>query len=129
MRLCRQVTQKDLAADWTMTHELVHTALASLPEDQQWMEGGVATYIEPIAARTGRRVIRQSSVARHGAWHASWRTGAGGPRLGSNSQMGRTYWGEPYFCLVADVTIRRQTHNRKGLQDALRATGANGSTI
>jgi hypothetical protein len=31
--------------------------------------------------------------------------------------------------LVADVTNRRQTHNRKGLQDALRATGANGSTI
>ncbi len=31
--------------------------------------------------------------------------------------------------MVADVTIRRQTHNRKGLQDALRATGANGSTI
>lgn len=30
---------------------------------------------------------------------------------------------------MADVTIRRQTHNRKGLQDALRATGANGSTI
>jgi hypothetical protein len=129
MRLGRQVTQKDLAADWTMTHELVHTALASLPEDQQWMEEGVATYIEPIAARTGRGVIRQSSVARHGAWHASWRTGAGGPRLGSNSQLGRTYWGGALFCLVADVTIRRQTHNRKGLQDALRATGANGSTI
>jgi hypothetical protein len=32
-----------------MTHELVHTALASLPDDRRWMEEGNATYIEPIA--------------------------------------------------------------------------------
>ena len=33
------------------------------------------------------------------------------------------------FCLVADVTIRQQTGNRKGLQDALRAIVAAGGTI
>jgi hypothetical protein len=33
---------------------------------------------------------------------------------------GRTYWGGALFCLAADVRIREQTHNRKGLQDALR---------
>src|SRR2546429_6418352 len=34
---------------------------------------------------------------------------------------GRTYWGGAMFCLLADVEIRTQTHNRFGLQDALRA--------
>jgi hypothetical protein len=33
------------------------------------------------------------------------------------------------FCLVADVEIRQQTHNRLGLQDALRAIVAAGGTI
>jgi predicted metalloprotease with PDZ domain len=33
---------------------------------------------------------------------------------------GRTYWGGALFCFVADVEIRRQTQNKKGLQDALR---------
>jgi hypothetical protein len=33
------------------------------------------------------------------------------------------------FCLVADVKIRETTHNRKGLQDALHAIAASGSTI
>jgi hypothetical protein len=65
MRLGRQVTQKDLAANLTMTHELVHTALASLPEDQQWMEGGAATYIEPIArAQVGDLSAGSNSPAR-----------------------------------------------------------------
>jgi len=34
---------------------------------------------------------------------------------------GRTYWGGAMFCLLADVEIRRQSHQRFGLQDALRA--------
>ena len=42
---------------------------------------------------------------------------------------GRTYWGGAMFCLVADVQIRQQTHNRLGLQDALRAIVAAGGTI
>jgi hypothetical protein len=42
---------------------------------------------------------------------------------------GRTYWGGAMFCLVADVEIRQQTHNRLGLQDALRAIMVAGGTI
>jgi predicted metalloprotease with PDZ domain len=42
---------------------------------------------------------------------------------------GRTYWGGALFCLVADVQVRRETGNRKGLQDALRAIVAEGGTI
>jgi hypothetical protein len=33
---------------------------------------------------------------------------------------GRTYWGGALFCLLADVEIRRQTNNVKGLEHALR---------
>ena len=33
------------------------------------------------------------------------------------------------FCLVADVSIRKETGNRKGLQDALRAIVAEGGSI
>src|SRR5205807_8637149 len=42
---------------------------------------------------------------------------------------GRTYWGGALFCLVADVRIREKTHNRKGLQDALRAIRNSGGNI
>jgi hypothetical protein len=31
------------------------------------------------------------------------------------------YWGGAIFCLLADLETRRQTHNRKGLQDAFRS--------
>ena len=31
-----------------------------------------------------------------------------------------TYWGGALFCFMADVRIREQTNNKKGLQDALR---------
>jgi predicted metalloprotease with PDZ domain len=42
---------------------------------------------------------------------------------------GRTYWGGAMFCLVADVHVRQQTHNQKGLQDALRGILAAGGNI
>ena len=42
---------------------------------------------------------------------------------------GRTYWGGAMFCLVADVRVRQQTHNQKGLQDALRGILAAGGNI
>jgi hypothetical protein len=42
---------------------------------------------------------------------------------------GRTYWGGALFCLIADVEIRKETGDRKGLEDALRAIVAAGGTI
>jgi len=41
--------------------------------------------------------------------------------LDQTHNWARTYWGGAMFCLLADVDIRRATHNRYGLQDALRA--------
>ena len=48
-RIGQHTTQEDLNDDWMMTHELDHLAFPSLPDDQHWMEEGLATYVEPIA--------------------------------------------------------------------------------
>lgn len=49
--------------------------------------------------------------------------------LDQTHTWGRTYWGGAQFCLLADVTIRQQTKNRKGLQDVLRGIVDAGGTI
>jgi hypothetical protein len=54
---------------------------------------------------------------------------SGDQGLDRTHTWGRTYWGGAMFCVVADVAIRRQTQNRKGLEDALRAIVAAGGTI
>ena len=129
IRLGQHTTERDLAEDWTMTHELTHMAFPSLPEDQHWMEEGLATYVEPIArVQAGELQARQV-----------WRDMMDGMPKGQPSQgdqgmdrthtWGRTYWGGALFCLVADVEIRKQTSNRKSLQDALRAIVSSGGAI
>lgn len=128
-RIGQHTTQEDLKDDWMMTHELDHMAFPSLPDDQHWMEEGLATYVEPIArVETGELKPQQ-------IWHDMVRDmGKGEPAEGDQGlnhthTWGRTYWGGAMFCLVADVEIRRQTGNKKGLQDALRAIVVDGGTI
>lgn len=127
--LGQHITAEELTDDWTITHELVHTAFPSLPDDQHWMEEGLATYIEPIArVQAGELPAKQI-----------WRDMLDGmpkgePQPGDEGidrthTWGRTYWGGALFCLVADVQIRVATANRKGLQHALRAVVAAGGTI
>jgi len=129
LRVGEHTTPEDLRDDWTTTHELVHLAFPTLPDDQHWMEEGLATYIEPLA-----RVMTGELTARR-VWHDMARDmhqgepGAGDQGLDRTHTWGRTYWGGALFCLVADVAIRRQTHNRKGLRDAMRAIVEHGGTI
>ena len=129
MRLGRHVTEQALVNDWTMTHEFVHMALSSLPDKQSWMEEGLATYVEPIARAQAGQV-----TARHVWADAILDMSQGQPRPGDlgldqTRTWGRTYWGGAMFCLVADIQIRKQTEDRQGLQDALRAIVAAGGTI
>jgi len=125
----QHATQQDLKDDWMMTHELVHTAFPSLPDDQHWMEEGLATYVEPLA-----RVMTGELTAQK-VWDDMVRDiHQGQPQPGDQGldrthTWGRTYWGGALFCLVADVEIRRATSNRKGLRDALRAIVEHGGTI
>jgi hypothetical protein len=129
MSLGRDVSRGDLETDWTMTHELVHMAIASLADDHHWLEEGLATYVEPIArAQDGQlpaTKVWESMVS--GMVEGEPRRGDRG--LDKTHTWGRTYWGGAMFCLVADVEIRRATANRKGLQDALRAIVEEGATI
>jgi hypothetical protein len=129
MRLGSDVTKSDLDADWTMTHELVHMALSSLPDESHWLEEGIATYVEPIArAQAGQLPVRQVWEGEiHGMPEGEPARGDRG--LNQTHSWGRTYWGGAMFCLVADVEIRKATQNRKGLQDDLRAIVASGATI
>jgi hypothetical protein len=129
IRLGQHTAQQELAADWTITHELVHTAFPTLPDDQHWMEEGLATYIEPVArVQAGELPAKQIwSDMLDGMRKGEPEPGDQG--LDRTHTWGRTYWGGALFCLVADVQIRVATGNRKGLQAALRAIVAAGGTI
>jgi len=129
IRIGEHTTAADLARDWMTTHELVHMAFPSLPDNQHWMEEGLATYIEPIArVMTGELTPEMiwGDMAR------DMHQGEPGPNddgLDRTHTWGRTYWGGAMFCLEADVEIRRETNNQNGLQDALRAIVASGGAI
>ena len=125
----QHITQQELDADWVVTHELVHMALASLPDSQHWLEEGIATYVEPLVRSQSGQLPSERVWADmlggmvHGEPEAMDRG------LDHTHTWGRTYWGGALFCLVADIQIRRQTNNQYALQDALRAIVAAGGTI
>jgi hypothetical protein len=129
LRIGEATTHEELATDWIITHELVHTALPSLPVNQQWLEEGLASYVEPIArAQAGQLAVTKIWADMMGGMPL----GEPGPQdrgLDVTHTWGRTYWGGSLFCLMADIRIRKQTSNRQGLQDALRAIVSSGGSI
>jgi hypothetical protein len=125
----QHTTPPEFDTDWIVTHELVHMAMASLPDAQHWLEEGIATYVEPIVR------LQAGQLGPERVW-ADMLSGMphGQPEpldrgLDRTHTWGRTYWGGALFCLVADVEIRSRTNNQYGLQDALRAIVAAGGTI
>ena len=113
-------SQDQLNDDWMLTHEMIHPAFPYMTENHHWIEEGISVYVEPIArAQAGQISATQM-------WHDIVRDmpqgepEPGDEGLDNTHSWGRTYWGGAMFCLLADVRIREQTHNRKGLQDALR---------
>jgi hypothetical protein len=113
-------TREELMDDWMMTHEMIHLAFPSVADEHHWIEEGISTYVEPIAR------IRVSNMKEERMWADLIRDmPKGQPHDGDEGldhthTWGRTYWGGALFCFDADVKIRRQTHNKKGLEDALR---------
>src|SRR5260370_39873354 len=116
--LSRFATDSSLLDDWVMTHEMVHLAFPSVPDEHHWIEEGIATYFQPISrAQVGDRTPEKV-----------WRDLVDGvPRglpapgdqgLDNTHTWGRTYWGGALFCLMADVEIHQRTNNRYGLQDS-----------
>src|SRR6185369_1979216 len=47
VHLGRRTRAADLADDWVMTHEMLHLAFPSLPEQNHWLEEGMSTWVEP----------------------------------------------------------------------------------
>lgn len=129
LRIGHHFTPAQLADDWVTTHEMVHWAFPSMPDDQHWIEEGTATYVEPLArVMTGDLHAPQVWADMvHGMPNGEPASGDDG--MDRTHTWGRTYWGGALFCLVADVEIRRQTNNRFGLRDALRAIVAVGGVI
>jgi hypothetical protein len=118
--LSRFATDSSLHEDWVMTHEMVHLAFPSVPEEHHWIEEGIATYVEPIArAQVGD--LSPEIVWRELVDGLPKGLPAPGDRgLDNTHTWGRTYWGGALFCMMADIEIHRRTNNRYGLQDALR---------
>src|SRR5258707_2670254 len=120
IRVGNETSPSELASDWMLTHEMVHLAFPSMDEKHHWIEEGIATYVEPIAR------IQAGQLAVEQMWFDLVRDmpqglpQAGDRGLDHTHTWGRTYWGGALFCLLADVEIRRQTNNAKGLEHALR---------
>jgi len=129
IRVGQHATAGDLERDWTMTHEFVHYGFPSMERQHHWIEEGSATYIEPIA----RAAAGELSTER--VWGDMVRDmpqglpAAGDQGLDRTHTWGRTYWGGALFCLLADVGIRKNTREKKGLVDAMRAINGAGGNI
>jgi hypothetical protein len=121
VQLGREVTAAQLLADWVLVHEMTHLALPDTGEEHAWLSEGLATYVEGVAR------VQAGNRSEVDVWAEEMRSMPRGlPEPGDRGldhthTWGRTYWGGAMFCLLADVDIRRRTHLRFGLQDALRA--------
>jgi len=110
----------EFAEDWMLTHEMIHLAFPSMADEHHWIEEGLSVYVEPIARiRAGHWTALQmwSDLVRDMPKGLPKEGDAG---MDHTHTWGRTYWGGALFCFVADVEIRKQTKNKKGLEDALR---------
>jgi len=121
IRVGESSTQADFANDWVLVHEMTHLALPSLPDDQEWLEEGLATYVEPLARAQAGRLSDEDVWSSMVDGMPKGLPESGDQGLDRTHTWGRTYWGGALFCLLADLEIRRRTGNAKGLQDALRA--------
>lgn len=118
----------ELAADWVLLHELIHLAFPWLASEHAWATEGLATYLEPFVR------ARASLTSELEAWQGLrdgldlGQPGEGDRGLDRTHTWARTYWGGALFFFTADVTLRRETSGRCGLEDALRAIVRAGGT-
>jgi hypothetical protein len=127
--LGERTAEADLKDDWVMTHEMVHYAFPSVSREHHWIEEGIATYVEPIARLETGEIGAAKVWADLVVGIPYGMPGPGDEGLDQTHTWGRTYWGGAMFCLLADIRIRRATHDRYGLRDALRAIVDAGGNI
>ncbi len=126
IRLGRDTSRAQFAADWIMAHEMVHLAIPRVPRAQRWLHEGIATYVESVARG------RAGLIAAAEVWQ-QWATAMpqGQPQPGDagldhTPSWGRTYWGGAMFCLLADVQLLTLSDGKAGLQQALQGVLAAG---
>jgi len=127
IRIGGSTTEQDLENDWVLVHEMTHLAFPSLPDRHDWLEEGLATYVEPIARAQAGMLPAEAVWAGLVTGLPRGLPKSGDRGLDHTPTWGRTYWGGALYCLLADLEIRRRTANRRGLQDALRAILAAGN--
>jgi hypothetical protein len=115
-----EATQAELDDDWKAVHEMTHLALPDVKDEHLWLAEGIAVYVEPVAR------VQAGDLTPEKIWGDMLRDmpkglpEAGDRGLDHTPTWGRTYWGGAMFCLIADVAMRKETGNTKGLQQALR---------
>jgi len=114
------VNPEALRRDWVLVHEMVHLAMANVPQAHAWLLEGLATYVESVA-RAQRGHLSEEQIWRYFIERMPQGLPQAGDRgLDQTPTWGRTYWGGAIFCMLADIEIRKLTDNRKSLRDALR---------
>lgn len=109
-----------LDRDWVLVHEMVHTAFPNVPYHQNWIEEGLAVYVEAISRLQAGHISAELAWGSFMRGMPNGRPGLFDQGLDRTNSWGNRYWGGAIFCLLADLEIRRQTDNKLGLQDALR---------
>src|SRR5207245_9318093 len=99
---------------------MTHMALSDGGDDSRWFSEGCAVYVEGIARTQAGNRTQQDVFAEQIRQMPKGLPQSGDRGLDHTHTWGRTYWGGALFCFLADVEIRRQTQNKKGLQEALR---------
>jgi hypothetical protein len=117
----RDVTDTQMMNDWVLVHEMTHLALPDVGEEHAWLSEGLAVYIEGVERVQAGNRSEEDVFAEELRSMPRGLPEAGDQGLDHTHSWGRTYWGGAMFCLLADVAIHRQTDNRFGLQDAMRA--------
>lgn len=130
MLIGRDAHADKLNSDWTLTHEMVHLSFpATKGDNHEWLGEGMATYVEPIARAQAGYISEQEVWRQFAKYMARGLPESGDRGIDNTPGWGRVYWGGALFCLVADVKIRKQTHDRKGLENAFRAIMRNDGTM
>jgi hypothetical protein len=129
IRVGKETQAAELGNDWMLTHEMVHLSFPSMADEHHWIEEGIAVYVEPIARIQARQMTAEQMWADLVRDMRKGLPQDGDRGLDHTRSWARTYWGGALFCFVADVEIRKQTHNQKGLQDALRGILKDGGDI
>ena len=125
----RKITAATLKGDTTLVHEMTHLGFPDLDEAHLWLHEGIATYVEAIAHAQAGETTPAKVWAHFVEEMPQGLPERGDKGLNDTSNVDRRYWGGAMFCLMADVEIRRRTHNRFGLKHALRAVLEAGGTL